>query len=113
MKQYKVSINGTNFLVNFSGRAKKVGSFTTRSVRASDAEAAEIMAVQMLRDQKSLRDVVVNDRSDPPLMKVENIFEAELSGDEPEPEQVGLVWYTEDGTDLTKSESDSSSADQG
>jgi hypothetical protein len=113
MKQYKVFINGTNFLVKFNGQAKKVGFYTTRFVRAADAKAAENMAVQMLRDQESLRGVVLNDRSDPPLLQVENIFEAELSGGEPEPRQVGLVWYAEDGTDLTQLESGSSPADQG
>jgi hypothetical protein len=106
MKQYKVFINGTNFLVKFSGQAKKVGFYTTRFVRAADAKAAENMAVQMLRDQKSLREAVLNDRSDPPVMHVEKIFEAELFGDEAEPRQVGLVWYAEDETDLTQLESD-------
>lgn len=106
MKQYKVFIHGTKFLVKFGGQAKKVGFYTTRFVRAADAEAAEDNAVQMLREHEPLRESVLNDRSDPPMLHVEKMFEAELTGEEPEPCQIGLVWYAEDGTDLTQLESD-------
>jgi hypothetical protein len=112
MKQYKVFINGTNFLVKFNGQAKKVGFYTTRFVRAVDAKAAENIAVQMLRDQKSLRETVINDQSDPPLLHVEKMFEAELPDGEPEPRHVGLIWYAEDGTDLTQLQSAPSPVDQ-
>lgn len=98
MKQYSVYINGRNFLVRFSGEAKKLGFYTTRFVQAEDAQAAEDAAVQMLRGQRSLREVVLNDRSDPPTMHVEQITELT---EEPQRCQPGLVWYAEDGTDLT------------
>jgi hypothetical protein len=113
MKQYKVFIHGTNFLVKFSGQPKKVGFYTTRFVRAANAEAAVDIAVQMLRDQESLRESVLNKPSDRPQLHVEKMFEADLAGDEPEPRQVGLVWYAEDGTDLTQLQAAPSPADQG
>jgi hypothetical protein len=103
MQQYRVFINGKNFLVKFAGEAKKLGFFTTRLVQAPDAKTAEETAVQMLRDRKALRDVVLNDRDDPPLMHVEKIDVALLC-DEPERPQPGLVWYAEDGSDLTQVE---------
>lgn len=98
MKQYSVFINGRNFLVRVSGEAKKLGFYTTRFVQAADVKAAEDAAVQMLRGQKALRGVVLNDRSDPPTMHVDKITELT---EEPQRCQPGLVWYAEDGTDLT------------
>jgi hypothetical protein len=109
MKHYCVSINGTNFLIKFDGEPKKMGFYATCFVDASDTKAAEDLAVQMLRDRKSLRDVVLNDRADPPRMYVENIAEGDLAFDEIQRTQPGLVWYAEDGTDPTQTTSDVSS----
>ena len=58
MKQYSVYINGRNFLVRFSGEARAWPVLTTRFVQAEDDEAAEDAAVEMLRGQRSLREVV-------------------------------------------------------
>jgi hypothetical protein len=52
MNQYRVFINGRNFLVRFAGEVKKVGFYTTRFVRAPDVTTAEESAVQMLRAER-------------------------------------------------------------
>ena len=113
MKHYRVFINGTNFLVKLDDEAKRMGFYATCFVESSDAEAAEDLAVQMLRDRKSLRDLVLNDRGDPPLMKIESIVELASAFDETQRPQPGLVWYAEDGTDLTQSKSGLSSPSTG
>ena len=104
MKHYRVSINGTNFLVKLDGESKKMGFYATCFVEASHVKAAEYVAAQMLRDRKSLRDVVLNDPADPPLMNIENIVELVSAFDETQRPQPGLVWYVEDGTDVRQTE---------
>ena len=102
MKHYRVFIHGKNFLLRFGGKPKKVGFYTTRVVEATDEKAAENAAVLTLRQRQSLRDVVLNDRTDPPLMFVEEITEVAISTEEAQRPEPGLVWYAEDGTDLTQ-----------
>lgn len=100
MKHYRVFIHGKNFLLRSAGQPTKVAFYTTRVVQAADEKAAENAAVETLRQRQSLRDVVLNDRTDPPLMYVEQITEVAVSAEEAQRPQPGLVWYAE--SEITK-----------
>ena len=94
MPKYKVLINGANFLIEMDGRIAKYGFFTTRFVEATDADAAENTAVQMIRETQRLRDLVRNAPDDPPVMDVIGITELE-SFDGIENLEPGFAWYEE------------------
>ena len=91
MPKYRVQIDAKNFLVNMDGATAKYGFITYRFVDAPDPVAAENSAVQMIRDDQELRDLVLNDKNDPPVMDVEEI--AEIESADASPEQPGRVWY--------------------
>ncbi len=94
MPKYKVLINGANFLIEMDGRIAKYGFFTTRFVEATDADAAENTAVQMIRETQRLRDLVRNAPDDPPVMDVTDITEME-SFDGIRNLEPGFAWYEE------------------
>ena len=92
--KYHVEINGRNLLVEIQGRLAKHGFFTSRFVEAADRAAAELTAVQTIRENQGLRDLVRNAADDPPIMDVTSIDESgpshAVDGVEP-----GFVWYSE------------------
>ena len=73
MNKYKVLLNGRNFWTNMDGQLKLMGFYTTRFVEAETPEKAEELAVQLVREDAKLRDAVINDKSDPPMIYVEEI----------------------------------------
>lgn len=75
MKKYRVFLHGKNFLIRFDGRKQVVGFYTTRFVEAENPEEAENKAVQLIREDRKLQKVVLNDKSDPPMIFVEEIEE--------------------------------------
>jgi hypothetical protein len=93
--KYHVEINGRNFLIETQRGLAKHGFFTTRFVEAVDRAAVELAAVQTIRENQGLRDLVRNASDDPPIMDVTSIDELAPShvveGVEP-----GFVWYSED-----------------
>lgn len=94
MPAYLVQINGRNFLIELEGHLARWGFFTHRVVEASDPEAAEKAAVQMVRETESLRVVVRNAPGDPPTMVVSEL--AELDPTAPREEvATGIIWYDE------------------
>ena len=77
MKKYRVFVCGQNFLLNLDGKAKKVGFYTTRFVEANDDHQAEENAISTLRNDPTLREGVLNEKSDAPTLYVEEISELE------------------------------------
>ena len=75
MKKYKVFVHGQNFLLNLDGKAEKVGFYTTRFVEANDDHEAEESAIATLRNDPTLRDGVLNEEFDSPMLYVEEIAE--------------------------------------
>ena len=86
-----VEIEGGNFLVDHGDGPSQHGFIAMRFVEAPDAKTAELAAVQSLRDDQSLRDLVRNESADPPVMDVTKVVPIEAS-DRPD-EQSGLIWY--------------------
>ena len=73
MKKFKVFVHGENFLVNHDGVEEKLGFYTTRFLEAQNEEAAEYAVMDMLRDE--LAELVLNDKSDTPMMYAEEVDE--------------------------------------
>lgn len=96
MNQYKVFVEGRNFLIAGTDGEAKRGFFTTRFVEAADVEDAEGAAVEQLRARQDLHDLTRNRPDDPPrlfVLEIEELhsFDGLMSSDQ------GLVWYPEDG----------------
>ncbi len=81
MAEWRVLLNGRNFLLQTDGEPKRLGFYTTRFVEAQDPEAAELAAVQMVRKDSAFQ-LVLNDRSDPPMIYAEEIAECVRSDSE-------------------------------
>ena len=75
MKKFRVFVRGENFLINLDDLEKKLGFYTTRYVEAHNKEAAEYVAMDMLRGDPKLAKGVLNDKSDPPMMYAEEVEE--------------------------------------
>ena len=94
MSKYRVLLNGQNFLLNFDGLPQKLGFYVTRFVDAADDEEAEKAAVALLRDDASLKGLVLNGRDDPPMLYADEV--EELAAYDPEEHvNTGFSWYTE------------------
>ena len=67
-------LNGENFWLRLDGDSKRLGFYTTRYVEARDAKEAELAGVQQIRQDPKFQQVL-NQRSDPPTIHVEQIVE--------------------------------------
>jgi hypothetical protein len=76
------------------GEPTRMGFFTNRIVRAQSPEEAEQAAIQLLREDSKLRDLL-NDPGDPPMIYTEDLFELEPQPPEV-PQQQGFVFYPEE-----------------
>ena len=70
--KYLVLVHGENYLFRDGDGAIKKGFYVTRCVEASDPQEAETIAIDMLREDKNLTDIL-NDDSDTPWLTVEEI----------------------------------------
>ncbi len=73
MKKFEVCIRGKNFLIKKDNKVKKNGFYAARFIEANDYSAAVGIAMDSFRSE--LKDVVMNDKSDPPIMNVEEVKE--------------------------------------
>ncbi len=94
MPLYRVNLNGKNYLIETDGVIEKYGFYTFRDVTAANPEEAEYAAVQMLREDHGLRQIVKNAVDDPPTMHLEELVEIEA----PNPIQPGFIFYPEKTT---------------
>jgi hypothetical protein len=93
LKRYRVLVEGANFLITFDNEATKHGFFTTRFVEADGPEAAETIAMDMIRLE--LADLVENDMADSPVMFLEEIEEIDSFIDSPSP-GAGFAWFPDE-----------------
>lgn len=93
MPLWRVKLNGQNFWLRMNGTPKRLGFFTTRYVEASNAQEAELLAVQLIRDDPELRPVI-NEHSDPPKVFAEEIVQVAVpSHNRP---NTGYTFYPEE-----------------
>src|SRR4030067_2788953 len=79
MKKFEVCIRGTNFLIKSGNQVKRNGFYAARFIEANDSSSALESVMGAIRDE--LRDVVLNDKSNPPKVSVEDIYEVYYFGD--------------------------------
>lgn len=79
------------------GVVKRIGFYATRYVEAAERGDAEQRAIDSLRQLSRLRDSLLNEPSDPPLLFAEEIEEIE-SFDGIESLEPGLVMFDEEST---------------
>ena len=75
MKKYRVFLQGKNFLLNIDDKTEKIGFYTTRFVEANDELEAENKSVELIRNDPQLRQLVLNEKDDPPTIYQEDIEE--------------------------------------
>ena len=96
MKTFRVFLRGENFLLTFDGRQTRLGFYTTRFVQANNPEGAELIAVDLLRNDKTLRGVA-NLRSDPPMVFADK--SDEVAADDVADIASGFTFFPHDGSD--------------
>ncbi len=96
MPWFKCFIHGENFHGCLIDQQQEAGFYTTRLVEAKNAEQAELLALENLRQEPSLalpKAVSVTDQT--------RVFFEEITQITPQDvpkTKVGLAWYVEDGT---------------
>jgi hypothetical protein len=83
MPKYRVQLDAQNLLVEMEGALAEYGFITWRTVNAADATAAESAAVELLRCDAELREMLQNESDDPPIMDVIEIVEVDLRNETP------------------------------
>jgi hypothetical protein len=90
-RKYRVLIKGQNFLLNKDGETPKTGFYTTRFVEAQDAKQAEAVAIELIKSDAKLADIVLNKRGDTPRLHIEEVEEVKRLRS-----QVGYAFYSEE-----------------
>lgn len=93
MNKYNVTVEGSNFLINIEKIDQKYGFFTTRFINAENSLSAEKKALDYIRNE--LKDIVLNEQSDPPMMFLDKIEKAETFGDQKTPGS-GFTWFKDE-----------------
>lgn len=84
-RHWRVLLRGENFLVHLKDTPTRIGFYATRFATANDEEAAEALAVTMIKSDPELIQAVINEPSDPPMIYLEDLeeianFDTEGSG---------------------------------
>jgi len=95
MKKFKVIVEGNNFVIKLDSKVGCFGFFATRFIEAKDSKEAETLAMNLIRDE--LKSIVLNDRSNPPAMYVEENYEIDDFRDNLVPGS-GFAWFKAEET---------------
>jgi hypothetical protein len=93
MKIYKTLIEGKNCWADFDGTPNRLGFFTTRVVKALDANQAKEVILQELSIELQPR--LLNDPLDPPEITVNEVSEIDRST-AATIANAGFTWYPEE-----------------
>ena len=77
MQKYRVMVHGENLLTEVEGVRQKLGFFTNVFVEAFTAADAEERAVEIVREDAGLADILVNTNEDPLSLSAEEVQEIE------------------------------------
>jgi hypothetical protein len=76
MKKYRVILRGENFEIEFEGKIDNLGFYTTRVVKANSPEEAEQKAVDLIKTDQNLLEMVQNNSKVEPMIYLESISQA-------------------------------------
>lgn len=91
MPAYAVELDCTNFHVVVDGVTLPRGSIKSLAVDADDPDAAELAAVDALRSDPELRELIKNPPDDRPVINVGDIYK--MSPDAASELPHGCIWY--------------------
>lgn len=93
MDNYKVSIEGSNFIIMVDEEKGRFGFYTTRFVEARNCKDAEELAMELIRSE--LGPLILNERSNPPIIHVEEIVKVDDLADS-NVSGTGFTWYMDE-----------------
>lgn len=68
-------LRGENFEIIFDGKIQNVGFYTTRIVKAPDLEQAELAAVELIKNDEHLIQMLAKDLNFTPMIYLEEIVQ--------------------------------------
>ena len=77
------------------GKNTLMGFYTTRWVEASSPKEAEIVAIEMIKNDQELSEAIINEKDNPPMLYAEEILEIE-SFEGVNPPGTGYTFYPEE-----------------
>ncbi len=96
MKKYRILVHGRNLLTKADGAQKRFGFYTNVFVEAFGAAEAESLAIDLLREDAGLKEIVMNADDDPVVLTADEIQQAESFEGFQLP-RTGLALYSESG----------------
>ena len=96
MTTYLVRLNGRNFLMDGDGGTVKKRFVATRLVEAENPKQAETLARDLIRNHSALKNSVLNDVSDPPIINLESVSEVSAMAYDAQNRAHSIFWEDED-----------------
>lgn len=78
MKKYRLLLNGKNFLLKRDGKTQKYGFYQNMFIEADSPKQAERMAFTKIWHDKELTSITLNNKNDPPKVKLETFWELDV-----------------------------------
>jgi len=91
--KYRAIVEGRNFLLSIDGKVRRCGFYQTVFLDCADQSKIEASAIQVVRGDAELKQLVQNVQADPPMLFLDS-FE-ELDDTEPLPTARGRSYYDE------------------
>jgi hypothetical protein len=71
--KFQIRLRGENLRMQFEGAAGRYGFYTPRFVEADRPEEAEALAIALVSQDLALRQALLNDQSDPPMICLDEL----------------------------------------
>jgi hypothetical protein len=96
MRNFRVTLNGKNFLLDLNGEPMKFGFHATRYVKAETPEEASKIAIIRIHQHRILQESVMYEGVDRPIIDVLEIREVNSLKFMLKKSESGLEFYSED-----------------
>ncbi len=95
MRHFRILILGEHYKLDWLGRPRYMGFYVTRFVRCNSVEEAEEIALTSVQNDKTLQSKVLNEKHDPPRLRIDGL--EEISQIDVAPTPPGFVYFEEEG----------------
>ncbi len=79
MKHFRILVNGEQFCMKMNGGTEVMGFYVQKVVQARDSKEAEMVAVEIIRTDDKLLNLLINSPDYQPKLSVEEIEEVEAN----------------------------------